>query len=258
MAITMINQKFTSRQLIHLHWMEICTEWKKTIRQPSFTIPTLMFPIMFYLFFGIIFSQNQQTSDYLLITYGVFGIIGPALFAFGVGIAIERNQGWFDLKSVSPMPISALILARIVVAMLFGVIIIIGLFVVAYSLGGVRLEAWQWSNLMALLLIGSLPFCVFGLALGLILKANGAPAIVNMIYLPIAFLSGLWFPITLLPSFMQQLANAFPPYHLSQLALKVIDADVGASSWLHAGSLSAFTLICFGIIFWAYNRKESD
>ena len=119
---------------------------------------------MFYTFFGILFSMNKATMPtYLMATYATFGIIGPALFSFGVGIAIERGQGWFDLKEISPMPASAYIISRIALTLIFSLIIIVLLFSFGAIFGEVRLLRIQWFSLMLILLLGSLPFCAIGI-----------------------------------------------------------------------------------------------
>ena len=130
-------QTMSLGRMLNLYRTEAKYEFLKTLRSPSFAIPAILFPVMFYLFFGVIFNHgNVQASTYMLATYGTFGVIGPALFTFGVGLAVERGQGWLDIKEASPMPPSAQILARILVAMLFSLIIILSLFLLAsHALG---------------------------------------------------------------------------------------------------------------------------
>ena len=79
-------------KLLRIYVMEAKCEILRVLRSPGFTIPSLIFPIMFYTFFGIIFTMGPKMPTYLLATYGTFGVIGPALFSFGVGIAIERGH----------------------------------------------------------------------------------------------------------------------------------------------------------------------
>jgi len=239
--------------------MEAKTETTRLFRTPGFSIPTILFPLMFYTFFGILFSMNKATMPtYLMATYATFGVIGPALFSFGVGIAIERGQGWFDLKEISPMPASAYIISRIILTLIFSLIIIILLFLLGAVFGEVRLFRSQWLLMMITLLLGSLPFCAIGMTLGLYLKASSAPATVNLIYLPMGFLSGLWLPITFLPDFMQQFANLLPPYHLAQLVLKIVGMDIGAPIFLHIGILAAYTLVFMFLALKAYNKKDKQ
>jgi len=78
------------------------------------------------------------------------------------------------------------------------------------------------------LVIGALPFCALGLAIGYVAGPNSAPAIVNVIYLPMSFASGLWIPIEYLPKFLQKIAPMLPPYHFAQLALAMIGVGKGS------------------------------
>jgi ABC-2 type transport system permease protein len=243
-------------KLLNIYLLETQSEFMRLLRTPGFSIPTLLFPIMFYTFFGIVFSMSPAMPTYLMVTYAVFGVIGPALFSFGVGIAVERGQGWFDLKEVSPMPASAYIFARVALTFIFSLIIILLLYFMAAVFAGVQLYKTQWLLIAFILILGSLPFCAIGMYLGLSLKSNSAPATVNLIYLPLGFLSGLWLPISLFPQVMQSFANVLPPYHLAQLALKVIDMDIGANVWLHIGVLSAYSIVFILLAIKAYYKKD--
>ena len=156
------------------------------------------------------------------------------------------------------MPASSYIISRITLTLAFSLIIVILLFSIGAIFGGVRLFAYQWILMMVTLLLGSLPFCAIGMTLGLFLKASSAPATVNLIYLPMGFLSGLWLPITMLPEFMQQFANLLPPYHLAQLTLKVVDMDIAAPVFLHIGVLTLYTFVFIFLALKAYNKKDKQ
>ena len=244
--------------LFKIYLLEAKTETLRLIRTPGFSIPTLLFPIIFYTFFGIIFSMGKSMPTYLMATYATFGVIGPALFSFGVGIAVERGQGWFDLKEVSPMPASAYIFARVALTFIFSIVIIMLLFLIGALFGGVELMRSQWILMALVLTLGSLPFCAIGMTLGLFLKSSSAPATVNLIYLPMGFLSGLWVPITFLPEFMQTFANLLPPYHLAQLSLKIVEMDVGAPVALHISVLAGYTLLFMFLAGKAYYKKDKQ
>ncbi len=229
-----------------VYFLETKAELLKAFRLPSFAIPALVFPLMFYVFFGLIFNRHGMDGmmpGYLMATYGVFGIIGPALFSFGVGVAIEKDQGWFALKQVSPMPFSAYFVARVITAMVFASIIVLSLFILGLSFGGVSLDYVQWFMSFIILILGALPFCALGLWLGLTLKAQAAPALVNLIYLPLAFVSGLWIPIQWFPKVMQTAAELSPAFHLSQLVLKFQGLDLGMNTWYHLAVLLIYSVL---------------
>jgi ABC-2 type transport system permease protein len=249
------------RRLGRLYGREVWYEFLKVVRLPAYALPTLGFPALFYVLFGISFGGGRAAgpiplSAYLLATYGAFGVIGAALFGFGVGVAVERGQGWMLLKRASPMPLSAYFVAKIAMSLLFGSLIVAILFTLGFSFAGVRLEPATWAALAGILVAGALPFCAMGLALGYLAGPNSAPAIVNLIYLPMAFASGLWLPIQILPRFFKALAPWLPPYHYAQLALKTVGADQGRSIALHVAYLVGFTALCLVVARLGFRRDE--
>lgn len=248
---------------MNLYALEAKYEFLKLWRMPAYAIPSIVFPVMFYGLFGITFGGTRVTGSttmatYLLATYGTFGVIGAALFGFGVGVAVERGQGWMTLKRATPMPPLAYFFAKLVMAMVFGSMIILLLSAMAVGLGGVRLAPSAWAQLVITLILGAVPFAAIGLALGYFVGPNSAPPIVNLVYLPMSFASGLWIPIEALPGYIRSVAQFLPPYHLGQLALDAVGADAGAPAWTHVAVLLGFTVTGIGIALWGYRRDEDQ
>lgn len=215
---------FTAR----IYLLEARAEFLRAWRTPGSVVPLLVFPIMFYTFFGVMLATGEhrmEQSVYSLAGLGSFGVITPGLFGFGAGFAIDRGLGWLQVKHASPMPPLAYLVAKLGMSTLFATLITAVLSAMAVELAHVHLEADQWLTLVPTLVVGNLPFCALGLAVGSWVKPQSAPAIVNMIYLPMSFLSGLWMPLKFLPLFMQKLAVLFPAYHLGRLAYTAVDID---------------------------------
>lgn len=229
--------------------LEAKYEFLRLLRTPIFAMPTILFPALFYLLFGVVMNQRGGggAARYLLATYGVFGVVGAALFGFGVTVAIEREQGLLMLKRALPMPPGAYLLAKMAMAMLFSAIVSLLLSVMAFALAGVSLQPWQWALLLAVDVAGALPFCAMGLYLGTLASGSGAPAVVNLIYLPMAFLSGLWIPLSMLPDVFATIAPAWPTYHLGQVALTVVGMDDGRPLALHLCVLVAVAFAFFAL-----------
>lgn len=231
-----------------IYWLETRNECLRTLRMPSFALPALLFPLVFYLMFGVMLNRGSaQAGSYLLATYGVFGVMGAALFGFGVQVAVERGNGLLRLKRALPLPAGAYLAAKLGMAMLFGLLISLGLLALAVTLAGVRLAPQQAALLVLLNLLGAVPFAALGLYIGTLTTGHSAPAVVNLIYLPMAFLSGLWLPLSLLPGVLTPLAPVWPSYHLSQLTLKVVGQDAGQPIWLHLGVLALVTVVFMGL-----------
>ena len=244
-----------------VYYLEARNEFLKLARMRAYTVFTILFPLMFYCFFGLAMGQHgpkdsMPMARYLLATYGAFAVMGAALQAFGVGVAVERGLGWLQLKRSSPMPPAAYFIAKGVVSMAFSAIVVGLLFTLGAAFGGVRMPLTQWLTLGATLVAGTVPFCALGLAIGNFSGPNSASPTVNMIFMPLAFCGGLWIPLQFLPSLMQQAAHWLPSYHFAQIALSVLHAPVEGTLWQHLEALAAFTLIFGGIAWLGQSRGE--
>ena len=236
----------TAHSPIRSYLLEAKYEFLRLLRTPEFALPSLLFPCLFYVLFGVLLNKsNGDAARYLLATYGVFGVMGVGLFAFGVTVALEREQGFLLYKRALPMPPGAYLFAKMAMAMLFASMISLLLATLAATLGGVELRASQWLLLFAVNVIGVLPFAALGLYVGTLVGGQGAPAVVNILYLPMAFLSGLWLPLKLLPTWIANLAPLWPSYHHSQIALKVVNMDAGGHLLVHLGVLFGATALFF-------------
>ena len=226
--------------------LEFRNELLGKLRLPAYLVPTLLFPVIFYLIFGVMLAKGQaKTATYLLATYGTFGLLGACFFGLGIGLAIERGQGWLLLKRATPMRPALHFGARILVGALLGAVVVLLLFL-AGGLTKVDLPALTWIALFAALMAGALPFAAIGLAFGQWLGPNSAPAVLNVIYLPLSFLSGLWMPIAMLPPTLQKIAFFLPPYHASQLALRTLGLERETSVGPSIAILAVTTLLAFG------------
>lgn len=236
---------FPAPSWLRIHAIEAWFEFLRVLRTPAFAVPTLCFPVVFYLVFAIVVPGNWGSLHkpaYLLATYGAFGVIGPALFGFGAGLALERQQGLLELKRVSPMPPSAYFVAKIFMSMAFALAVAGLLSALAVLAGDVVLAPAAWLQLLAVLLLGTLPFCAMGLFIGTLVKGEAGVAIVNLVYLPMSLLSGLWLPLQVFPALVQKLAVVWPAWHLGQLALGAVGQARDVPWALHAGALAATTL----------------
>ncbi|HEX2224434.1 MAG TPA: ABC transporter permease [Thermoanaerobaculia bacterium] len=246
------------RSLARILALEARCELLKLVRLPAYALPTLGFPLVFYLLFGVAMNKRPgfDIAAYLLATYGVFGVVGASLFGFGVGVAIERGQGWMLFKRATPMPPLAWVAGRLCTSLAFGAVLVALLFLLGATAGKVELPVTTWLSLAGVLIAGMVPFAAFGLALGYLAGPNSAPAVVNLIYLPMAIASGLWMPIDFMPKVFQQIAPWLPTYHFSQLALGVIGMGRGEPVFQGVVMLVGFTVVSLALAWVGYRRDE--
>jgi ABC-2 type transport system permease protein len=237
---------------------EAVAELKRSWRLPQFLLPTVLTPAAFYALFTLAIGRapSPAIAAASLAGYGVFAAIGPALFGFGAGVAMEREQGLIELKRVSPLPAGAFVFAKLVAA-LAATAAAVALIDLAAIVAGVRLSASQWVLLTLLHLASTLPFGLIGLGLGMRMSGKGAVAVANALFLGSAVLGGLWIPSTMLPGWMQAAGQFAPSYHLGQVARAIVGADTIGSVPGHLAVASAMTLAAAGWAWTGWRRSPA-
>jgi ABC-2 type transport system permease protein len=262
MATVALNPtvNFISPNTIAICLKEAKYEFLKSLRFPMFSVSTVLFPIMFYVLFGLVMGRQMiggiGTTTYLIPAYGTFGVMGASLFGTAAGLAADRGLGWLQVKKASPMPPFAYFFAKVVMSMIFSAVDVFLLVILGFTFGGVHLPGLVVLKLVITLVAGSLPFCAMGLAIGYFARPNSAPALINVFYLPMSFCSGLWMPFMFLPKFIQQIAVFLPAYHLSQLGFRLVGAGQGGQAAPHWEALSGFAMICLGIAWMGHQRDQ--
>jgi len=233
---------------VRIFLLETRMEFLRLLRTPSFAVPILVFPLMFYLLFGIFLGSRYGGAGagrYLLANFTVFGVMAPGLFGVGVTLAMDRDRGLLELKRALPMPPGIYLAAKLAMSMVFAGIVSILVMVLAAALGQVVLSLIQWGTLFVLAEFGVLPFCALGLLVGTLAKGQAAPAVINLIYIPMALLSGLWMPLQILPHVIGQLAPLWPAYHLVQLAQSVVGTAERSGAGVHVLALAGMAAVFF-------------
>jgi ABC-2 type transport system permease protein len=247
------------RRVCAAYFTEVKYESLRMLRSPGFSIPFLLLPVPVYLFFGVMLAapaiaNRAAVADYLFSGFSVFAVMGPALFGVGCVLAIEREAGYLKLKRALPAPGGAYLLAKMVMAMVFALLAMSTLLVAALLVGKITLSATQLTIMTTVMTVGALPFAALGLLIGAYVSANVAPAITNLIFLPMMWLSGLFIP---LPKFLEPWAVIWPAFHLNQVALGA--AGVSEFSFMppaiSAGVLFAFTVVSGGLAIRRLARK---
>mgnify|MGYP002781088262 CR=1 FL=1 len=159
----------------------------------------------------------RSRSVYYVVGLAVLTIISTALFGFSSPLIDLRARGGLKLFQVMPVNRTAFLaafgLCRIIILMSFVMLFIIGGLTAYGGLGTVTREGWL---LLALLtLFGSITFLTAGLAIaGLVTNNTVGAALINVINLPIIFLSDLFIPLSAMPHVIQDVARAMPTYLL--------------------------------------------
>lgn len=244
-----------------LYLKECKYEFLRLLRARSFSLATIGFPVMFYLLFGIVMSkstpQNGDLARYLLGTYSIFGVAGVCLFGISATMANERALGWLEVKQASPMPAAAYLVSKLLTAAAFAVLIFAILVTLGITMGHVTGTHTQWLRLLLTVLGGVLPFSAMGFLISMLVPPNAAVGTINLVYLPMSFLSGLWLPLAALPKWLSKIAFLWPTWHMGQLGLVSLGYTSTWQPWRHILWLTCFTLAAFAIALALFKRNAA-
>lgn len=187
-------------------------------RVPIAAFFTVAFPMMFLVLFNLL--NADVTVDSLGgIRFAQFYTPGIAVFAMvtagytnlAITVSMDRDEGILKRIRGTPLPPWVYLAGRIGAAVAVGVFSVVLMFVVGVLFFGVEV-VWDRLPTAALILAGgAATFASLGLAVaGLAPNGQAAPAMANATILPLAFVSGIFFPMDTAPGWLQVVAGWFP------------------------------------------------
>ena len=190
--------------------------------------------------------EDESLKTIQFVTPGLLGWAVAMSAAFGAAATL---QGWRQSKllrrlQLSPVSPRTIVGARVGVTVLIAMVQMVIFVGLGASLLGLRLTGSWWMSI-PLLACGTLSFMAIGLLAGAISRTTeGAVNIANFIVLPMAFLSGSFFPLDGTPGWLQAISQALPLRHLNDGMLDVMVRGQGpAAALAPMAILLAFTLV---------------
>jgi len=191
----------------HILLAQTRAEFLRLWREPSFSVSAMTLPLIFFLLIGLPNLGKQldgvNSGAYLLASFASYAVTSVMLGSFAISLASERAQGLDVLVRASPLPSLVYLAARVLTALAFSALTLLVLFVFAELVGGIRLEPLVLLTIAVRLLLGAPAFMFLGFAIAYLSSASAAAAILNLIYLPLAFALGLFLPLDQLPATFQ-------------------------------------------------------
>jgi ABC-2 type transport system permease protein len=198
----------------------------KSLRNPGFWVPTVLFPAMLYSFFGSSLPPQGIYSQIAIASFCVYAVLGVSFYQFGVGIAQDRESlfdGW--LKTLPNVSIPSG-LAQIIVAIFFSIIAVTLVLIASLFLGKTPLEGQMLVKLILVCILIGVPASMMGIALGYFASGRAAPALANLIFLPLAFLGGLWIPPIQMPQSVNNISIWSPTRQMGEFSWSAITGQM--------------------------------
>jgi ABC-2 type transport system permease protein len=223
------------------------------LRYPTFSVPTIAFPALFFLLFIAPRSEKDTDPTLLLASFAGFAVLGVSFFQFGVGIAAERESPWERFIRTLPVRARVRFTARVLSAALFGLVSAALVIAAALATTDASLTGLRWLALAGALALGAIPFALFGITLGYWASPRSALPIANILYLVLAFLGALWTTPRHLPGSVAALSPLVPTRQFGN----VLWGATGGHLWRPRDWL---LLVVWAAVFalgaWGYRRDE--
>ncbi|NVN91336.1 MAG: ABC transporter permease [Desulfuromonadales bacterium] len=194
-------------------------------------------------------QKSILTRKYRFIEYFIPGIIAMSVMTlslFGtVNLNTElRQKGIIRKLSTTPITRTDWILSDILYQFIIAIVSTTAMLLVSYAVFDVNLHLDAW--LLVFILLDVFAFVGIGMILTRFVKeAQSAAAAANAISFPMMFLSGSFFPIELMPGFLQKIAKILPLYYVNEGLRAAMVFEDNGDSLRNAAIIGVFAAVVF-------------
>jgi len=213
----------------------------ETLRIPIAVVGSVVFPTLALLFFVVpqeAVSGNPEFATQAVVSMSVFSVMVGSLFSFGLGIAENREKAWDPYLRTLPAPGIARVLAHILSTGLLALVGLIPLLLVGAFLTAAEASPARIVLGVLAIAVSSLPFMLIGIAIGYSFPMKGAIAVVQVLFLGLAFGGGLFLPPEVFPGWLNAISEFLPSRQARDFVIGVVQG----------GTIEPLTVI--GLIIW--------
>ncbi|HEY7849308.1 MAG TPA: ABC transporter permease [Ktedonobacterales bacterium] len=193
-------------------------------------------------------SHTLSSIDYLMPGILAMSLMQLGLFATATPLVSLRQEGVLRRLGATPLPRWQLILGQVLMRLTIGMVqaaLIIGISVAAFH---VQIQG-NYLALAALTLLGAVTFIGMGYLIAALAKTvESASGISSAINFPMMFLSGVFFPLALLPAFLAPVVRAMPLTYLADAFRQITTGGVpDFPMWIDIAVLGGWAVVCVAL-----------
>ena len=198
----------------HAAWRQYRLERRMFWRNPSAAFFNFLLPLLFLALFGAIFAGEDANLQVIVPGIAGMAVMSTTFSALAMNITYLRESGVLKRIHGTPLPTSAY-LAGIAGNAITNTALQVALITVAGSTVFGLDWPQDWAELVVFVVLGVACFASLGVALShAIPNFDSAPAYVNAVFLPVIFISGVFFDAENAPQFLRDIAEVLPLKHL--------------------------------------------
>ena len=222
-------------------WIETRQNLTETAYVVGHAIPPIAYVAVLLFMDRISGGKTLPGTDVALVTMVLPSLVGMSIAYGGLSgpvtsITADREDGTLLRAKATPNGMLGYFVGKIV---MFALTTLLGLIAIVVPgiviVDSLVLDARAWLLLALLFVVGMVSTVPVGVALGSLMKSSLQAVLVPLVCTLIMIPSGIFFPITTLPTWLQWLAQAFPVYWLglgarsAMLPAKMAAAEIGQS-----------------------------
>ena len=208
------------KSFLHQFLHQLRLEQRIFWRNRESAIFIFIFPILLFLLLGSVYGDkikightSYKSADVLLAGMIGYGVANTAFSGLAIALVIRREAGILKRLRSTPLPPGAYLASVLASTLVVFLLQTVALFAIGRTLFGTPLPGHLVSLVLALLL-GVGAFAGLGLAAAALIRSSeGASAIVTVIVLPMAFLSGSFGSTQRYPAFLRAIGDVLPLKH---------------------------------------------
>lgn len=231
----------------------------KNVRNTVFTFAV---PLVMLLLFGGIYGANGAVDKvtglpWIVVTTVQMAGYGGMMAALGQAFTIvtERSVGWNRQLRITPLSGVGYLVSKVVAALSVALVSIVALIVVSVIVFHSSLSFGGWTMAALGLWLGVIPFAFISVLIGQFARPQYAQPLFMVIFFGMAILGGLWVPLSVLPSWMTNIAQVVPSYWLNRLGQ--MGADLSGNVLEPVLVLLGWTVVLGAFIVWRYRRDAA-
>lgn len=205
------------RLFLHQLRIEQLVYW----RSRESAVFTFIFPLLLFVLLGSVYSgriYGVPAAQALLAALLAYGCAMVAFAGLAITLTIRRENAVLKRLRATPLPPAVYLLALLASTVAVFALQVVALFLLGRAVFGTPLPS-HVGSLALLVVLGTVCFAGLGVGLsGLIRSAEGSSAVVNLIVLPMAFLTGAFGPTHHYPRFLRAIGDVLPLKYLVDLA----------------------------------------
>ncbi len=199
---------------VALAWAQFRIERKLFWRNPSAAFFNFLLPLLLLVLSASAFSADAEDLDVLIPGIAGMGVLATTFTALAFNLTILRDDGVLKRWRGTPMPAGAYLAGLLGSAALNALLQVALVVTIGNVFYGVE---WPQDPLLLALFtaLGVVCFAALGIAFShAIPNEDAAPAYTNAVFLPVIFISGVFYSSDDLPEVLKVIAEALPLKHL--------------------------------------------